>query len=178
MSRSFFPFVATAFITATLPLSAQTLDDRYEVLGGFEGTISGEAVSFVATYDAEDDRSSVSQFGGVNMETFNAMAESIGADGAPSSPGISFAIGPFMPGLGERGDVFYWDDTGYYVIDNDLTGRVDLQDVAFDEEQLQFTIEGEMVPVTRNSDGAWELDDSREALSLSGTFNTRLPEDS
>ncbi len=163
-------FLATV-ILAVSPSFAQTLDPRYEQVGAFEGTINDAAVTFTALFDNERDRSMVQLRDASGFATLGVSARSIGEDGTPESPSISFTVGPIMQGMPANVDVFYSDETGYYVSDIDFGGRVPSPDFEYDDGEVQFSIAAELGAVTRNDDGEWEADTDRGPVAVSGTFS-------
>lgn len=159
-----------AFLAAT-PLFAQSLDPRYEQVGNFDGTFGPTPLVLFSLFDKDKDRSGVKLRDASGFTTLSISARAVGEDGKPESPSLSFTIGPIGAGGPEvRSDVFYSDDTGYYVTDNDIGGRADLSDYAQTGESVSFTVEATLQPVKRGDDG-FEVDGARDSKIISGAFS-------
>jgi hypothetical protein len=159
------------FLCAAMPLAAQTLDPRYEVLGQFEGEFDGAQIVLSSLYDREKDRSMVRLRNASGFETVNVNARAIGEDGKPTSPSLSLTIGPVGQGAGgTRADVFYSDASGYYVSDGDIGGRVSLDAFEMDDMRVTFSMEATLTPVKRADDG-FAADPERSVLNVTGRYS-------
>ena len=163
-----------AFIFAALiatPLSAQSLDSRYEAIGAFTGMVGDTTLSLTALLDLEKNRSTVRRRDADGFTTMSVGARAIADDGAPTSPSVSFTIGPIGAGAtGVRSDIFFSDKTGYYVADVDNGNRASLSDFTQDDISVSFAVDAVLVPVKRGDDGL-EIDQDRASQTLSGTFS-------
>ena len=162
-------FLLAVILFAT-PLMAQSLDPRYEPVGNFDGDFGDATLGLKSLFDTEKDRSAVKLRDASGFATLSVSASAIGDDGKPTSPSVSFTIGPIGAGGDEiRSDVFFADTTGYYIADNDIGGRVGLSDYEQTETSVSFSVEALLQPVKRGDDG-FEVDDARAGKTISGTF--------
>ena len=156
------------------PLFAQTLDPRYEPVGSFEGAFGEAAIVLNLLFDLEKERSMVRIRDASGFETISISARTIGGDGKPTNPSVSFTIGPIgAGGAGVRSDVYFGDKSGGFVTDNDIGGRVTLADFSRDGTKLSFSIDATLQPVKRGDDG-FVIDDARTSQQFSGTFSGEL----
>jgi hypothetical protein len=161
------PIVRLLFAAALLlPLAAtaQTLLDRYEVIGTAEADIDGRAMTLVVTTDREKNRSSAKQqdiLGG-NL-VLNVLASTVGDAGKPASPRVQ--VTALVKGGAIRLDsVEVFDEGGYdapLVLDaEEGFGALDDATLAFDGTTFTARIEGTMLRLTgytsepRAADGA------------------------
>ena len=162
--------ILLAAVLAT-PVSAQSLDPRYEAVGTFEGTFGTTPVSMMSLNDLEKDRNMIKRRSTGGFTTYNISARTIGSDGLPAGPSVSFTIGPLGAGGGDaRSDVFFSDETGYYVADVDNGNRASLSEFAQDENSVTFSVNAELAPVKRGGDG-FEIDTSRTGQTITGRFS-------
>lgn len=156
------------------PLSAQSLDPQYETLGGFEGTFAETPLVLSSLFDLEKDRSMVRVRDGGAFTTVSISARAIGEDGKPTSPSISFNIGPIGAGAaGVRSDITFSDASGNFVSDNDIGGRVTLSDYEQTETTVSFSFEATLQPVKRGDVG-FEIDDARSSQVISGAYSSKI----
>lgn len=153
-----------------MPLFAQTLDPRYEAVGDFEGNFGETPLVLNALFDLEKDRSTAQLRDASGVATVSISARAIGEDGKPTSPAVSFTIGPIGAGGDNvRSDVFYSDTTGYYVTDNDIGGRVSLSEFEQVGTSVSFSVEATLQAVKRGDDG-FVVDEARTSQVISGNF--------
>lgn len=156
------------------PVFAQSPDPRYEPVGEFDGVFGETPLALVSLFDLEKDRSAVKLRDASGFATLSIGARTIGEDGKPTSPSVSFTIGPIGAGGNDvRSDVFYVDTSGYYVTDNDIGGRAFLSDYNQADKSVSFFVEATLQPVKRGDDG-FEVDDARTSQVISGTFSGTL----
>lgn len=153
------------------PLFAQSLDPQYETVGDFDGVFGETPLVLNSLFDLEKDRSMVQLRDASGFATVSISARAIGEDGKPTSPSVSFTIGPIGAGGGDvQSDVFYSDASGYFVTDNDIGGRVSLSDYEQNGTSVSFSFEATLQPIKRGDDG-FEVDDARIDQVISGTFS-------
>lgn len=160
--------IFAALLVAT-PLAAQDLDARYTQIGTFEGMLGDAPVTFIATMDHERDKSSVTIDDRSGFTIILAQTRSIATDGDLSAPGIGFLLGPLMPSLPNNADVTVMTESGFYVADPDVGGRIPVTDLEYSETSLSFTIDAKIAPVVR-VDWEFEPDPERQPIALSGRF--------
>lgn len=162
-------FILAAVMTT--PLFAQSLDPRYEPIGTLNGMIGETKLSLTSMYDREKDRSMVKRRDTNGFTTITVSARTVGTDGTPTSPSLTFTIGPLGTGIsGVRSDIFYSDATGYYVADADNDNRANLADFEQDDATVTFSVIAELKPVKRGDDG-FVADSERANLQFSGSFS-------
>ena len=160
----------------TTPLFAQSLDPQFEAVGDFDGTFGETPIVLKSLFDLEKDRSMVRVRESGAFTTVSISARTIGEDGKPTSPSVSFTIGPIgAGGGGVRADVTYSDGAGNFVSDNDIGGRVTLSDYEQTETTVSFSIETALQPIKRGDQG-FEVDDTRASQVISGTYSGVIKE--
>lgn len=157
------------------PLAAQDLDPRYDLIGTFNGSVDGAAVTLSSVFDREKARAMVRRRGKGNLMTISVSARTIAEDGTPTSPGVSFTIGPLgVGGDGVRSDIFFNNSSGYYVADVDNANRATLKGFVQDDTSVTFSVEADLKPIVRGDEG-FVPDASRESVALTGTYTGNLP---
>jgi hypothetical protein len=153
------------------PLSAQSLDPRYESIGTFDGMVQDTNLTLTALFDREKNRSMVQLRDASGFTAISISARSIANDGTPTSPSVSFTIGPLGAGVADvRSDIFFSNEDGYFVADVDNSNRAVLSDFTQGDTTISFGVIADLVPVKRSDDG-FIVDDDRTNLQLSGTFS-------
>ncbi|MDA8584944.1 hypothetical protein N9L47_01600 [Rhodobacteraceae bacterium] len=153
------------------PLFSQSLDPQYEVVGDFEGMFGETPLVLNSLFDLEKDRSMVRLRDVSGFVVVGISARTIGEDGKPTRPSISFNIGPIGVGSdGARADVTYSDVSGNFVSDIDIGGRVTLLDYEQTETTVSFSLEATLQPIKR-SDVGYEIDETRVSQVISGAFS-------
>lgn len=153
------------------PLSAQSLDPRYSEIGTFDGKAGATDLNLMSLFDQEKNRSMVKLRDASGFTTISVSARSIASDGTPTSPSVSFTIGPLGAGAaGARSDIFFSDETGQYVADNDIGERVTLSDFSKTNTTVSFAVAADLTPVKRGDRG-FVVDEARTSLQFLGEFS-------
>ena len=152
--------------------SAQQIDSKYEQVGTLTGTLGGNEFEFVATYNTERERSTLT-IRDVGTAVISIQTETIADDGSLTFPGVGLVIGPILPGLPANADadadVTFVADDGFYVSDIDLGGRLPVQNLEYSEASITFSINGTLQPVKR-ANSVFEIDPKRESQAFVAAF--------
>ena len=164
-------YILAAVLTAIpMILLGQELDSRYTEVGRFAGTLGETPISFIGTFDNERGRSSVTIDDRSGFPMILTQTRSIASDGTLTRPGVGILIGPVMAGATPKADVTVMSEEGFYVASVDFDGSLPVQDLIHTETSLSFSINGQVVPVTREK-SIFQRDPSREPLNITGFFD-------
>ncbi|MDU8911498.1 hypothetical protein [Aestuariicoccus sp. MJ-SS9] len=159
--------------------AAQEFDDRWAVVGTFDVTVEGEAITLYALDDLEKSRDFIDI---TRMNPFTVYAVSgaaLGDDGQPARPYVTVMIGPFSSSPGPEADVEWRADGKAYFanIDSGTTGS--LNDFALtDDGALSFSFSADtLIEMKTDADWNYVPVEGSAPIAVSGRFQGRLIEE-